>query len=44
MNEPRFAVAVGSLIEVHEIHIDLPPGQVAVELRMQVQEWLPQRR
>ena len=44
MNEPGFAVAVSGLIQVHEIHIDLTPGQVAIELRVQMQERLPQSR
>jgi len=37
-DKPEFAVAVSGLIEVHEVHIDTRPGQVAIELGMQMQE------
>ena len=37
LDEAELAVAVGGLVEVHEVHVDLGPGQVAVELRVQVQ-------
>ena len=36
-DEPELAVAVGRLVEVHELHVELGPGDVAVELGMQVQ-------
>ncbi len=37
-------VAVGRLVQVHVVHVDLPPRQVAVELGVQVQQRLLQRR
>jgi hypothetical protein len=37
-DETVFAVAVGRLVQVHEIHVDFTPGQIAVELRMQMQD------
>ena len=37
-DESEFAVAVGALVQVHEIHIDRAPGDIAVELGMQVGE------
>ena len=42
MNEPGFAVTVGGLIEVHEVHIDRAPRQVSIELSVQVKERLLQ--
>ena len=42
VNESGFAVAVGGLVEVHEIHVDLGPRQVAIKLRVQMQERLVQ--
>ena len=39
-DEAVFAVAVGRLVQVHEVHVDLRPGQLAVELRVQVRERL----
>ena len=42
VDESRFAVAMCRLVEVHEIHVDLAPGQIAVELCVQVEERLPQ--
>ena len=44
VQEPRLPVAVRRLVKVHEVHVDVGPGQVAVELRVQVQERLGQRR
>jgi hypothetical protein len=41
--EAGLAVAVRGLVEVHEVHVDVGPGQVAVELRVQVAERLAQR-
>ena len=41
-DEPELAVAVGALVEVHEVHVDVGPGDVAVELRVQVHERLAQ--
>ena len=40
VQETGFTVAVGGLVEIHEIHVDLSPRQVAIKLRVQVQEWL----
>ena len=40
----ELAVAVGGLVEVHEIHVDRGPGQVAVELRMEMGHRLIERR
>jgi hypothetical protein len=37
-NEAELPVAMGRLVEVHEIHVNLRPGQVAVILCMQVDE------
>jgi hypothetical protein len=36
-------VAVGGLVEVHEVEVDLGPGQLDVRLRVQVQQRLLQR-
>ena len=44
VQEPRLPVAVGGLVEVHEVHVDVGPRQVAVELRVQMQERFRQRR
>ena len=33
---PELAAAVGGLVQVHEIHVDLAPREVAVELGVQV--------
>ncbi len=38
MDKAVFSVPVCGLIQVHEIHIDRIPGDVAVELRVQVQK------
>jgi carbon starvation protein len=40
----RLAVAVGSLVEIHEIHVDVAPWQIAIELRVQVQKRLFKQR
>ena len=40
VDEPGLAVAVRRLVQVHEVHVDRGPGQVPVELRMQVDEGL----
>ena len=42
-DEPELPVAVGGLVQVHEVHVDVGPGDLAVELRVQVQERLLQR-
>ena len=44
LDEPELAVAVRGLVEVHEVHVDLRPRQLAVELRVQVQERLAEQR
>ena len=41
-DEPVLAVAVGRLVQVHEPHVDLRPGQLAIELRVQVRQRLLQ--
>ena len=41
-DEPELPVAVGRLVQVHEVHVDLRPGQLAVELRVQVRQRLRQ--
>ena len=43
LDEPELAVAVGRLVEVHEVHVDLGPREVAVVLRMQVKQRLLER-
>ena len=43
-DEPELPVAVGGLIEVHEIHVDRGPGDLAIELRVEVQERLLEGR
>src|SRR2546429_485885 len=43
LEEAELAVAVRRLMEVHEVHVDLRPGQIALELRVQVQEGFLQR-
>ena len=42
VDETRLAVAVRRLVEVHEVHVDRRPRQVAIELRVQMQERLLQ--
>lgn len=44
VDEARLAVAVRRLIEVHEIHVDGSPRQVAVELGVKMEEGLFQQR
>jgi hypothetical protein len=39
----ELAVAVGGLVEVHEVEVDLGPRQLDVRLRVQVQQRLLQR-
>jgi hypothetical protein len=36
VNELGLAVAVGGLIEIHEVYVDGVPGQVAVKLEVMV--------
>src|ERR1035437_116891 len=38
----KLTVTVGGLIEVHEIHVDLRPREIAVELSVEMQERLGQ--
>ena len=38
-NESKLTITVGRLIQVHEIHIDLGPWQIAIELSMQMGQW-----
>src|SRR5690606_15555432 len=39
----ELAVAVGRLVEVHEVHVDVRPGQLDIGLRVQVQHRLGER-
>ena len=39
-DEAELAVAVGRLVQVHEVHVDLRPRQLAIELRVQVRHRL----
>ncbi len=39
-DEPELPVAVGGLVEVHEVHVDVGPRDLAVVLRVEVQERL----
>src|SRR5690606_6359322 len=41
-NEPVFPIAVSRLVQVHEIHVDLTPGQFTVELGVEMRERLLQ--
>jgi hypothetical protein len=41
-DEAVLAVAVGGLVQVHEVHVNRGPGQVAVELGVQVGQGLAQ--
>ena len=43
-DEAELAVAVRGLVEVHEVHVDGAPGQVLIELRVQMDEGLGQQR
>ena len=36
------SVAMGALIQIHKVHVNLAPGYIPVELRMQVQQGLLQ--
>ena len=38
LHERELPVAVRGLVQVHEVHVDLGPGEIAVVLRVQVQE------
>ncbi|MDI2023447.1 hypothetical protein PJL18_03995 [Paenarthrobacter nicotinovorans] len=40
LDVPELAVAVGCLVEVHEVEVDVRPGEVAVGLGVQVQQRL----
>ena len=42
VQEAGLAVPVGGLVQVHEIHVDLAPGQVPVELGVEMRERLAQ--
>ena len=43
VQEAGLAVAVRGLIEIHEVHVDLGPGKVPIELGVQVQKRFAQR-
>ncbi len=38
-DEPELAVAVGRLVQVHEVHVDPVPGDLAVVLGVEVEQW-----
>ena len=42
-DKSEFAVTMGRLVEVHEVHIYGRPGQLLIELSVQVQQWLGER-
>ena len=42
VDKPGLAVPVRGLVQVHEIHVDLVPRQIAIELGVQVQKRLLQ--
>ena len=42
-NETVLAIAMGGLVQVHEIHVDFIPRNIAVVLRVQVQQRLAQQ-
>ncbi len=44
VEEPGLAIAVRGLVEVHEVHVDLPPWEVAIELGVEMDERLPEHR
>ncbi|CAB4743041.1 unannotated protein [freshwater metagenome] len=44
LHERKLAIAMGCLVEVHVVHVDRRPRQLQRCLRVQVQEWLGQRR
>ena len=43
VDEARLAVAVRRLVQVHEVHVDRRPRQIATELGVEMQERLPKR-
>ena len=43
LEERELAVAVRRLVQVHEVHVDLGPRQIAVELRVEMEQRLLQR-
>lgn len=42
VQKPCLTVAMCGLVEVHEVHVDIRPGEIAVELGMQMHEWFTQ--
>jgi hypothetical protein len=42
-DESELAIAMGGLIEIHEIHVDRRPRQIAIELGMQVDKGFRER-
>ena len=42
MDESGFPVPVGRLVQIHEIHVDGIPREIAIELRVQMEEGLAQ--
>ena len=43
LEEPELTISVCRLVQVHEVHVDLRPRQVAVELRVEMEQRLLQR-
>ena len=43
-DEAELAVAMGRLVQVHEIHVDGGPGKLAVELGMEMEKRLAAAR
>ena len=41
-DEPEFAVSVGGLVQIHEVHVDFRPRYIAIVLRVHVRERLLQ--
>ena len=44
VDEARLPVAVGRLVQVHEVHVDRVPGKVAIELGVEMDERLLEAR
>ncbi len=44
VKEARLAIAVRGLVEVHEIHVNRGPGEIAIELGVEMEKGLAQRR
>jgi hypothetical protein len=42
-DEAEFAVPVGGLVQIHEVHVDVRPGYITIVLGVQMHERLLQR-